>query len=82
ALVDIPLFWTLMSLMFGVLLLVSRTCPLQASGVVSLIVCIFGYGISLVLLVYLIAFKFRRGRSNRYIWCLVFILVSEELLRF
>ncbi|NWV60606.1 ABCA9 protein, partial [Malurus elegans] len=76
ALVDVPLFWTLMSLMFGILLLVSRTCPLQASGVLSLIICIFGYGISLVLLVYLIAFKFRMGRSNHYFWSLFFILVS------
>uniref|UniRef100_A0A8C5T9D9 ABC transporter domain-containing protein n=1 Tax=Malurus cyaneus samueli TaxID=2593467 RepID=A0A8C5T9D9_9PASS len=70
ALVDVPLFWTLMSLMFGILLLVSRTCPLK-------IICIFGYGISLVLLVYLIAFKFRMGRSNRYFWSLFFILVTH-----
>uniref|UniRef100_A0A8C3V2K4 ABC transporter domain-containing protein n=1 Tax=Catharus ustulatus TaxID=91951 RepID=A0A8C3V2K4_CATUS len=63
ALVDIPLFWSLMCLMFGLLL-----------------ICIFGYGISLMLFVYLMAFKFRTGRSNRYIWSLAFILVSEEHL--
>ncbi|NXH24263.1 ABCA9 protein, partial [Myiagra hebetior] len=76
ALVDIPFFWSLMCLMFGILVLFTRICPLDASTALTLIICIFGYGISLVLLVYLMAFKFRMGRSNRYIWSLVFILVS------
>ncbi|KAM9222038.1 ATP-binding cassette sub-family A member 9-like [Leptosomus discolor] len=74
ALVDVPLFWTLMCLMFGVVLLFNRTCPLQASSVLTLITCVIGYGVSLVLLVYLIASKFRIGRSNRYIWSFIFIL--------
>ncbi|XP_063266240.1 ATP-binding cassette sub-family A member 9-like isoform X2 [Prinia subflava] len=76
ALVDIPLFWSLMCLMFGVLLLFTRICPLEANAVLTLLVCIFGYGISLVLFVYLMAFKFRMGRSNRYVWSLIFILVN------
>ncbi|NXF79118.1 ABCA9 protein, partial [Sclerurus mexicanus] len=76
ALVDTPLFWTLLCLMFGILVLFSRTCPLHASTALPLITCITGYGVSLVLLVYLIAFKFRRGRKNRYLWSLIFILVS------
>lgn len=37
ALVDVPLFWTLVCLMFGVVLLFNRTCPLQASTVLSLV---------------------------------------------
>ncbi|NXH53369.1 ABCA9 protein, partial [Rhabdornis inornatus] len=80
ALVDIPLFWSLMCLMFGLLVLFTRICPLEAHAVLSLLICIFGYGISLILFVYLMAFKFRSGRSNRYIWSLIFILVSEEHL--
>ncbi|NXC57945.1 ABCA5 protein, partial [Aleadryas rufinucha] len=76
ALVDVPLFWSLMCLMFGLLVLFTRICPLEAKAVLTLIICIFGYGISLVLFVYLMAFKFRMGRSNRYIWSLTFILVS------
>ncbi|NXO31951.1 ABCA5 protein, partial [Cisticola juncidis] len=76
ALVDIPLFWSLMCLLFGVLLLFTRICPLEPEAVLTLLVCIFGYGISLVLFVYLMAFKFRMGRSNRYIWSLIFILVN------
>ncbi|XP_019147857.3 ATP-binding cassette sub-family A member 9-like isoform X2 [Corvus cornix cornix] len=76
ALVDIPFFWSLMCLMFGILVLFTRICPLEASAVLTLIICLFGYGISLVLFVYLMAFKFRMGRSNRYIWSLTFILVN------
>ncbi|KAM6111120.1 LOW QUALITY PROTEIN: ATP-binding cassette sub-family A member 9-like [Pterocles gutturalis] len=74
ALVDVPLFWTLMCLMFGVLLLFNRVWPLPASTLLPLVICVIGYGISLVLLVYLIAFKFRTGRSNRYIWSFILIL--------
>ncbi|NXA76993.1 ABCA5 protein, partial [Thryothorus ludovicianus] len=76
ALVDIPFFWSLMSFMFGLLVLFTRSCPLETSTVLTLIICIFGYGISLVLFVYLMAFKFRMARSNRYIWSLTFILVN------
>ncbi|NXI91946.1 ABCA9 protein, partial [Psophia crepitans] len=79
ALVDVPLFWTLLCLMFGVVLLFNHICPLQASTVLPLIICVMGYGVSLVLLVYLIAFKFRTGRSNRYIWSFIFILVNFTL---
>ncbi|NWQ92209.1 ABCA5 protein, partial [Burhinus bistriatus] len=79
ALVDVPLFWTLVCLLFGIMLLFNRICPLQAGAVLLLIVCVIGYGVSLVLLVYLIAFKFRTGRSNRYIWSFIFILVNFTL---
>ncbi|KAM6377163.1 ATP-binding cassette sub-family A member 9-like isoform 1-T1 [Pluvialis apricaria] len=79
ALVDVPLFWTLVCLMFGIMLLFNRICPLQASTVLLLIICVIGYGVSLVLLIYLIAFKFRTGRSNRYLWSFIFILVNFTL---
>ncbi|NXT23055.1 ABCA5 protein, partial [Syrrhaptes paradoxus] len=79
ALVDVPLFWTLMCLMFGVLLLFNRVWPLPASTLLPLVICVVGYGISLVLLIYLIAFKFRTGRSNRYIWSFILILVNFTL---
>ncbi|NWH72526.1 ABCA5 protein, partial [Piaya cayana] len=76
ALVDVPLFWTLVCLMFVVVLLLNRICPLHAITVGPMIICFIGYGISLVLLVYVIAFKFRTGRSNRYLWSFIFILVA------
>uniref|UniRef100_A0A8C3V3Z9 ABC transporter domain-containing protein n=1 Tax=Catharus ustulatus TaxID=91951 RepID=A0A8C3V3Z9_CATUS len=76
ALVDIPLFWSLMS-EFGfkefscILLVTDLSLSLSPQ-----LICIFGYGISLMLFVYLMAFKFRTGRSNRYIWSLAFILLK------
>ncbi|OWK58248.1 ATP-binding cassette sub-family A member 8-B [Lonchura striata] len=76
ALVDIPFFWSLICLMCGILMLFTRIFPLETRAVLTLLICIFGYGISLVLFVYLMAFKFRTGRSNRYIWSLAFILVN------
>ncbi|NXK89900.1 ABCA5 protein, partial [Formicarius rufipectus] len=76
ALVDIPLFWILFCLLFGILVLISRAFPFQADTFLPLIICITGYGVSLVLLVYLIAFTFRGARSNRYLWSSVFVLVS------
>ncbi|NWR69994.1 ABCA5 protein, partial [Centropus unirufus] len=82
AMVDVPLFWTLVCLMFGILLLFSRTCPLYAITVGPMIICFIGYGVSLVLLVYIIAFKFRMGRSNRYIWSFIFILVNFTVYMF
>ncbi|NXC14568.1 ABCA5 protein, partial [Corythaeola cristata] len=82
ALVDVPFFWILMCLMFGVTVLFNRVCPLQASTVLPLIICVIGYGVSLVLLVYLIAFTFRTGRSNRYIWSFIFILVNFTFFMF
>uniref|UniRef100_A0A8B9IYS3 ABC transporter domain-containing protein n=1 Tax=Amazona collaria TaxID=241587 RepID=A0A8B9IYS3_9PSIT len=82
ALVDVPLFWTLLCLMFGVLFSCTHIHLLVANTILSLqIICTIGYGASLVLLVYLIAFKFHTGRSNRYIWSFVFILVSEVNLK-
>ncbi|NXX40715.1 ABC8B protein, partial [Tricholaema leucomelas] len=79
ALVDVPLFWTLLCLMFGVVLLINRVCPLQAIDLLTLIISVTGYGVSLVLLVYLIAFIRRRGRSNRYIWACIFIMTNAIL---
>ncbi|XP_068007264.1 ATP-binding cassette sub-family A member 9-like isoform X1 [Melanerpes formicivorus] len=76
ALVDVPLCWTLICLMFGVVLLINRICPLQAIDLLTLIICVTGYGASLVFLTYLIAFKCRRGRSNRYIWASIFVLLN------
>ncbi|NXC42526.1 ABCA8 protein, partial [Penelope pileata] len=79
ALVDIPLFWALMCLMFVVVLILNRSCPLQPSIALPMIFGAIGYGVSLVLLIYLIAFTFRKGRSNRYLWSFIFILVNFTL---
>ncbi|NXJ10032.1 ABCA8 protein, partial [Odontophorus gujanensis] len=82
ALVDVPVFWALMCLMFMVVLLFSRACPMQANVILPMIFSTIGYGFSLVFLVYLIAFMFRKGRTNRYLWSFIFILVNFTLRMF
>uniref|UniRef100_A0A8B9TZL3 ABC transporter domain-containing protein n=1 Tax=Anas zonorhyncha TaxID=75864 RepID=A0A8B9TZL3_9AVES len=77
ALVDVPFFWALLCIMFGIILLFSHSCPLHSSTILPMIVCTTGYGFSLILLTYLIAFKCRKGRSNRYLWSFIFILVRK-----
>uniref|UniRef100_A0A8C3L746 ABC transporter domain-containing protein n=1 Tax=Chrysolophus pictus TaxID=9089 RepID=A0A8C3L746_CHRPC len=51
-------------------------------GVSTSISFAIGYGVSLIFLVYLIAFMFRKGRTNRYLWSFVFILVNFTLYMF
>lgn len=82
ALVDVPLFWALMCLMFVVVLLFNRICPMQAFIILPLIFSAIGYGFSLIFLVYLIAFIFRKGRTNRYLCSFVFVLVNFTLHMF
>ncbi|NWX88064.1 ABCA9 protein, partial [Nothoprocta ornata] len=76
ALVDVPLYWALITLMASILVLFCYSSLFNATTILALIVCIIGYGISLVLHIYLIAFKFRNGRSNRYFWSFIIILIS------
>ncbi|XP_072208393.1 ABC-type organic anion transporter ABCA8-like [Excalfactoria chinensis] len=82
ALVDVPLFWALMCLMFMFVLLLNRICPMQAFIILPMIFSAIGYGVSLTFLVYLIAFIFRKGRTNRYLWSFVFVLVNFTLRMF
>ncbi|POI34577.1 hypothetical protein CIB84_001672 [Bambusicola thoracicus] len=82
ALVDVPLFWVLMCLMFVAVLLFNRICPMQAFIILPLIFSAIGYGFSLIFLVYLIAFIFRKGRTNRYLCSFIFVLVNFTLHMF
>ncbi|OXB75592.1 UNVERIFIED_CONTAM: hypothetical protein H355_015708 [Colinus virginianus] len=82
ALVDVPFFWALMCLMFMVVLLFNRVCPMEAIIILPMIFSAIGYGVSLVFLVYLIALMFRKGRTNRYLWSFIFILVNFTLRMF
>ncbi|NWH99750.1 ABCAA protein, partial [Tichodroma muraria] len=77
ALVDIPLFWILLFSMFGLQFAMSN----KISGGVStflLVVGTLGYGISLVLLTYLISFNSRKGWSCD-LWSFILIVVSTWL---
>ncbi|NWQ58710.1 ABC8B protein, partial [Neopipo cinnamomea] len=77
ALVDIPLCWILLFSMFGLQFAMSN----KISGTIStfsLVMGTLGYGISLVLLIYLISFNCRKG-WNCDLWSFILILVSTWL---
>ncbi|NWV60609.1 ABCA6 protein, partial [Malurus elegans] len=75
ALVDIPFCWILLFSMFGLEFAMSSKISGSASTFFLLIVGTLGYGISLVLLIYLISFNSRKGWSCD-LWSFLLIMVS------
>ncbi|NXI40022.1 ABCA9 protein, partial [Galbula dea] len=78
ALVDIPLYWFLLFSMFGIQFAMSN----KISGSISifflvhpLLWCTLGYGISIVLFIYVISFIFPRGWNCDF-WSFILIVVS------
>ncbi|NXP67882.1 ABCA9 protein, partial [Chloropsis cyanopogon] len=74
ALVDIPLCWILLFSMFGFHFAMSNRVSGSASITFLLVVGTLGYGISLVLLIYLISFNSRKGWSCD-VWSFILIVV-------
>ncbi|NXP48513.1 ABCA8 protein, partial [Heliornis fulica] len=75
ALVDIPLCWLLLFSMFGLQFAVSSKVSGNIDRLFLLITGIFGYGISIVLFIYLISFIFRKGWNCDF-WSFILIVVS------
>ncbi|KAM6317252.1 ATP-binding cassette sub-family A member 10-like [Podargus strigoides] len=74
ALVDIPLCWLLLFSMFGVPFAMSNKISGSIGSLFLLIMAIIGYGISIVLLTYLISFIFRKGWNYDF-WSFILIVV-------
>ncbi|XP_041902180.1 ATP-binding cassette sub-family A member 10-like isoform X1 [Corvus kubaryi] len=74
ALVDIPLCWILLFSMFGLQFAMSNKIAGSASTFFLLVVGTLGYGISLVLLIYVISFNSRKGWSCD-LWSFILIVV-------
>ncbi|XP_053160071.1 ABC-type organic anion transporter ABCA8-like isoform X3 [Hemicordylus capensis] len=76
ALVDIPLHWILLLFTFGsfYLLFFSIVTSVNATIVFSLVSFVFGYGMSLVLFLYIIALVFRKQSYTSSFWSFIFIL--------
>ncbi|NXY90850.1 ABCAA protein, partial [Alcedo cyanopectus] len=75
ALVDIPLCWFLLFSMFGLQRAISNNVFGTAKAHFFLIMGTLGYGISIVLLMYVISFIFRKGQSCER-WSFILIVVS------
>ncbi|XP_075375076.1 ATP-binding cassette sub-family A member 10-like [Mycteria americana] len=74
ALVDIPLCWLLLFSMFGLLFAMSNRISRSIDSLFLLITGTFGYGISIVLFIYLISFVFRKGWNCDF-WSFILIVV-------
>ncbi|KAF1452501.1 ATP-binding cassette sub-family A member 10, partial [Spheniscus demersus] len=75
ALVDIPLCWLLLFSMFGLQFTMSNKISWSIDSLFLLIMGTFGYGISIVLFIYLISFVFRKGWNCDF-WSFILIVVS------
>ncbi|KAF1650390.1 ATP-binding cassette sub-family A member 10, partial [Eudyptes chrysocome] len=75
ALVDIPLCWLLLFSMFTLQFAMSNKISWSIDSLFLLIMGTFGYGISIVLFIYLISFVFRKGWNCDF-WSFILIAVS------
>ncbi|NXU87571.1 ABC8B protein, partial [Xiphorhynchus elegans] len=81
ALVDIPLCWILLFSMFGLQFAMSNKISGNVSTFFLLVTGILGYGMSIILLVYLISFISRKG-WNCDLWSFILIMVSGWIMSF
>ncbi|NXI91949.1 ABCAA protein, partial [Psophia crepitans] len=79
ALVDIPLCWLLLFSMFGLQFAMSSKVSGNINSLFLLIMGTFGYGISIVLFIYLISFIFRKGWNCDF-WSFILTVVSIWLI--
>ncbi|NXL96012.1 ABCAA protein, partial [Alectura lathami] len=75
ALVDVPFCWLILFSMFGLQFAMSYSVLRTFGSIFLLITGAFGYGVSIVFLIYLISFLFRKRWSCDF-WSLILILVS------
>ncbi|XP_067164770.1 ATP-binding cassette sub-family A member 10-like [Apteryx mantelli] len=75
ALVDIPLSWLLLFSMFGLQFAMSNKISGSVGSLFLLVMATFGYGMSIVLFIYLISFLFRKGWNCDF-WSFILIVVS------
>uniref|UniRef100_A0A8C8VGV2 ATP binding cassette subfamily A member 10 n=1 Tax=Pelusios castaneus TaxID=367368 RepID=A0A8C8VGV2_9SAUR len=77
ALVDIPLYCVLIFTMTGIIFLLHyKSSLIPGVLVLPMIVSIFGYAASMVVLTYVISFAFRKGKSHSDLWAFIFIFVA------
>ncbi|KAM9296612.1 ATP-binding cassette sub-family A member 9-like [Gastrophryne carolinensis] len=75
ALVDITLYWLLLFLMIAILFAVNHTVRLSLIPVLAIVAEVLGYGIAMVLFVYVITFFF--GREKGYSrWSFLFSITA------
>nr|XP_038021302.1 LOW QUALITY PROTEIN: ATP-binding cassette sub-family A member 10-like [Anas platyrhynchos] len=74
ALVDVPLCWLLLFSMFGLQFAMSNKISGSIGNIFLLVMGALGYGVSIVLFIYLISFIFRKGWNCDF-WSFILIVV-------
>ncbi|XP_035198055.1 ATP-binding cassette sub-family A member 10-like isoform X2 [Oxyura jamaicensis] len=74
ALVDVPLCWLLLFSMFGLQFAMSNKISGSIGNIFLLVMGALGYGVSIVLFIYLISFFFRKGWNCDF-WSFILIVV-------
>nr|XP_047920379.1 ATP-binding cassette sub-family A member 9-like isoform X2 [Anser cygnoides] len=74
ALVDVPLCWLLLFSMFGLQFAMSNRISGSIGNIFLLVMGALGYGVSIVLFIYLISFLFRKGWNCDF-WSFILIVV-------
>nr|DBA21878.1 TPA: hypothetical protein GDO54_012995 [Pyxicephalus adspersus] len=82
ALVDIAFFWLLLFLIFAILFMFIHTTPPTFLVVVLIIVDILGYGVAVILYIYIITFVFRKGKLHPDRWSFFFIVKYGQIFLF
>ncbi|XP_010719766.1 ATP-binding cassette sub-family A member 10 [Meleagris gallopavo] len=74
ALVDVPFCWLLLFSMFGLQFAISNRVSGTFGSFFLLIMNVFGYGVSIIFLIYFISFFFRKGWNCDF-WSFILIVV-------
>ncbi|XP_054831762.1 ATP-binding cassette sub-family A member 10-like isoform X2 [Eublepharis macularius] len=83
ALVDFPLHWIILFLVFGaqwLQLVVNERMPNGPIIIFSFVLFLLSYGISVVLLLYVVAFIFRKGQYTSSFWSFTLMLIVVVFL--
>ncbi|XP_060108074.1 ABC-type organic anion transporter ABCA8-like [Heteronotia binoei] len=77
ALVDIPLYWIILFIMFGIewVHVILSESMYKTFIIFCIVVFLLNYGMSVVLLLYVVAFIFRKGQYTSSFWSFTFILM-------
>ncbi|KAM8946763.1 cholesterol transporter ABCA5 [Pelodytes ibericus] len=77
AVVDMPLYFLILFLMIGSLLVFNTGIYLYAGTVITLIFCLIGYVPAVILLTYVVSFTYKQIHDTRQWWSIIFALTAS-----
>ncbi|CAH2291410.1 ATP-binding cassette sub-family A member 5 [Pelobates cultripes] len=77
AAVDMPLYFLILFLMIGSLLVLNTGIYLYAGTVITLIFCLLGYVPAVIVLTYVVSFTYKQIHDTRQCWSIIFALTAS-----